>query len=157
MENNEFKTHEKHPRKKWGTVLKGENSWTMFKVISEFVEGFELLRKHGLAVSVFGSARMRPGDPWYKESEKLASKLAKKGFAEQKSNHSGRWYKGQRYTIGPAAFCPDKRQKPANIGALRWMFFALLVLEPTHLSRLPGGAKPVSSRFLHPQNGRASL
>jgi hypothetical protein len=56
-------------------------SWRVFRIMSEFVEGFDLLRKHGLAVSIFGSARMRPGDPWYKEAENLAAKLAKKGFA----------------------------------------------------------------------------
>lgn len=56
-------------------------SWRIFRIMSEFVEGFELLRKHGLAATIYGSARLRPGDDWYKESEKLAAKLAKKGFA----------------------------------------------------------------------------
>ncbi len=56
-------------------------SWRVFRIMSEFVEGFELLRKYGLAVTFYGSARLRPGDAWYKESEKLAAKLAKKGFA----------------------------------------------------------------------------
>lgn len=56
-------------------------SWRVFRIMSEFVGGFELLRKHGLAVTFFGSARTKPGDPWYKESEKLAAKLAKKNFA----------------------------------------------------------------------------
>lgn len=56
-------------------------SWRVFRIMSEFVEGFELLRKYGLAATIFGSARFVPGDPWYKESEKLAAKLAKKNFA----------------------------------------------------------------------------
>lgn len=56
-------------------------SWRVFRIMSEFVDGFELLRKYGLAVSVFGSARFTPGEPWYKEAELLASKLAKKKFA----------------------------------------------------------------------------
>lgn len=56
-------------------------SWRVFRIMSEFVEGFELLRKHGLAVSIFGSARLKPGDEWYKEAEKLGAKLAKKNFA----------------------------------------------------------------------------
>ena len=56
-------------------------SWRVFRIMAEFVEGFELLRKYGLAATVFGSARMRPGDPYYKAAEELSAKLAKKGFA----------------------------------------------------------------------------
>ena len=56
-------------------------SWRVFRIMSEFVTGFELLRKYGLAVSIFGSARTQPGDPYYKDAEELAAKLAKKGFA----------------------------------------------------------------------------
>ena len=56
-------------------------SWRVFRIMSEFVTGFELLRKYGLAATIFGSARFAPGDKYYKEAEDLASKLAKKGFA----------------------------------------------------------------------------
>ena len=56
-------------------------SWRVFRIMSEFVEGFELLRKYGLAVTFWGSARLEPGDDYYEEAEELASKLAKKGFA----------------------------------------------------------------------------
>ncbi|MDA8596959.1 TIGR00730 family Rossman fold protein [Candidatus Pacebacteria bacterium] len=56
-------------------------SWRVFRIMSEFVEGFDLLRKHGLAVTFWGSARLAPGDKYYKEAEALAAKLAKKGFA----------------------------------------------------------------------------
>ncbi len=56
-------------------------SWRVFRIMSEFVAGFELLRKYGLAATFFGSARLVPGDKYYKEAEELAAKLAKKGFA----------------------------------------------------------------------------
>lgn len=56
-------------------------SWRVFRIMSEFVNGFELLRKYGLAVTFWGSARFKPGDRYYNEAEALASKLAKKGFA----------------------------------------------------------------------------
>lgn len=56
-------------------------SWRVFRIMSEFVTGFELLRKYGLAATIFGSARFGPGDKYYKEAEELGSKLAKKGFA----------------------------------------------------------------------------
>ena len=55
-------------------------SWRVFRIMSEFVAGFELLRSYGLAASIFGSTRFVPGDPYYKQAEDLASKLAKKGF-----------------------------------------------------------------------------
>jgi len=56
-------------------------SWRVFRIMSEFVTGFELLRQYGLAVSIFGSARTEPGDPYYKQAEELAAKLAKKNFS----------------------------------------------------------------------------
>lgn len=56
-------------------------SWRVFRIMSEFVAGFELLRKYGLAASIFGSARFQQGDKYYKEAEDLSSRLAKKGFA----------------------------------------------------------------------------
>jgi len=56
-------------------------SWRVFRIMSEFVNGFELLRKHGLAATFWGSARFQPGDKYYKAAEELAAKLAKKDFA----------------------------------------------------------------------------
>lgn len=56
-------------------------SWRVFRIMSEFVQGFEILRKYGLAATFWGSARLKPNDPYYKAAEELAAKLAKKGFA----------------------------------------------------------------------------
>lgn len=56
-------------------------SWRVFRIMSEFVAGFELLHGYGLAVSFYGSARTSPGEPYYKQAEELAAKLAKKNFA----------------------------------------------------------------------------
>jgi uncharacterized protein (TIGR00730 family) len=56
-------------------------SWRVFRIMSEFVEGFEVLRKYGTAATFFGSARLKPGDPTYKAAEELASRLARDGFA----------------------------------------------------------------------------
>lgn len=55
-------------------------SWRVFRIMSEFVQGFELLRSYGLAATFWGSARIMPNDPYYKAAEELAAKLAKKGF-----------------------------------------------------------------------------
>lgn len=56
-------------------------SWRTFRIMSEFVQGFELLRRQGLAATIYGGARYAAGDDVYKEAEELAAKLAKSGFA----------------------------------------------------------------------------
>jgi hypothetical protein len=56
-------------------------SWRVFRIMAEFVQGFELLREHGLAVTFWGSARTNPDDKYYKDAEALAAKLAKKDFS----------------------------------------------------------------------------
>ena len=65
--------------KRW-TKIKGENSWTMFKVISEMVEGFEKLNEIGPCVSIFGSARTQPDHPYYKLAIDVARNLTEEGF-----------------------------------------------------------------------------
>ena len=55
--------------------------WRIFRVMAEFTEGFEELASVGPAVSIFGSARTRPDDPYYKLAEQTAFGLAKDGFA----------------------------------------------------------------------------
>lgn len=56
-------------------------SWRIFRIMSEFVEGFEIVRRYGLAVTFFGSARTTPEDPYYDEAVSLAKRLAKLDFA----------------------------------------------------------------------------
>ncbi len=56
-------------------------SWRVFKIMSEFVEGFELLGKYGLAATFFGSVRTTPDNPYYQAADALAAKLAKAGYA----------------------------------------------------------------------------
>ncbi|MFC1604123.1 TIGR00730 family Rossman fold protein [Planctomycetota bacterium] len=55
--------------------------WRIFRVMAEFTEGFEELASVGPAVSIFGSARTEPNDPYYKLAEKTASELVDAGFA----------------------------------------------------------------------------
>ncbi|HAI57534.1 MAG TPA: TIGR00730 family Rossman fold protein [Saprospirales bacterium] len=66
-------------RKQW-TKLEGENSWTMFKVLAEFVDGFETLNKLEPCISVFGSARTKPEDPNYQLAVDVAKRLVEAGF-----------------------------------------------------------------------------
>ncbi len=64
-------------------------SWRIFKIMSEFIEGFDIIRRYSLAVSIFGSARSTLGDESYKQAEELAKKLSKKGFAIVTGGSSG--------------------------------------------------------------------
>ncbi len=66
-------------RKRWHHI-NAENSWTMFKVLSEFVEGFEKMNKFGPCVSVFGSARTKPGTKYYEMATEVARKLTEDGY-----------------------------------------------------------------------------
>ena len=56
-------------------------SWRIFKIIGEFVDGVEALHDLGPAVSIFGSARTKPDSPYYKKTEIIAGKFVKYGFA----------------------------------------------------------------------------
>ncbi len=58
-----------------------EDPWRMFRIISEFVDGFEVLSNVGMAVSIFGSARLPSTDKYYKEAEEVAYLLAKQKYA----------------------------------------------------------------------------
>jgi uncharacterized protein (TIGR00730 family) len=60
--------------------LKLGESWRLFKIMGEFVEGVEGLHDLGPAVSIFGSARTRPDDPQYKKAETIAARFVKNGF-----------------------------------------------------------------------------
>jgi uncharacterized protein (TIGR00730 family) len=65
--------------KTWNEI-KTYDSWQIFKIMSEFVQGFERLAKIGPCVSVFGSARTKPSDIHYKYAEEVAYLLTKKGY-----------------------------------------------------------------------------
>ncbi len=58
-----------------------QDTWRVFRIMSEFVDGFETMNRIGPAVSVFGSARTPTSDPYYKKARKLASMLCDAGFA----------------------------------------------------------------------------
>src|SRR5688572_23830093 len=65
--------------KDWAEI-KSSDSWVIFKVMAEFVEGFEKLAKIGPCVTIFGSARIKPGHPYYKTAEEIAYQLVQHGY-----------------------------------------------------------------------------
>ncbi len=67
------------PQLNWSDV-KAESSWRIFKVMSELVEGFEKLNKIGPCISIFGSARSKPDNKYYKLGVDIAKALVDEGF-----------------------------------------------------------------------------
>ena len=58
-----------------------KDTWRIFRIIAEFVEGFEMLAKIPPAVAIFGSARTQPGSPGYELGQAIASILAQNGYS----------------------------------------------------------------------------
>jgi hypothetical protein len=65
--------------KDWNEI-KSSDSWVIFKVMSEFVEGFEKLSKIGPCVTIFGSARTKPSHVYYQKALEIASGLVREGY-----------------------------------------------------------------------------
>ncbi|MBW6483236.1 MAG: TIGR00730 family Rossman fold protein [Vicingaceae bacterium] len=65
--------------KDWNEI-KANDSWAIFKMMAELVDGFEKLAKIGPCVTIFGSARTKPDNKYYKIADEIASKLAKAGY-----------------------------------------------------------------------------
>jgi uncharacterized protein (TIGR00730 family) len=61
--------------------ISSKDTWRIFRIMSELVEGFDTLGRVGPAVSIFGSKRCQPGDLEYQLAETIARKLAERGFA----------------------------------------------------------------------------
>ncbi|MCF8298641.1 MAG: TIGR00730 family Rossman fold protein [Saprospiraceae bacterium] len=78
-EKQEEKIRKAFAQKDWNEI-KTADSWQIFKVMGEIVGGFEKLAKIGPCVSIFGSARTKPSNKYYKLAEEIAYKLTKKGF-----------------------------------------------------------------------------
>ncbi len=66
-------------QKNWNEIHMTD-SWRVFKIISELVEGFEKLARIGPCVSIFGSARTHYNDKWYRVAEDIAFKLTRNGY-----------------------------------------------------------------------------
>jgi conserved hypothetical protein, DprA/Smf-related, family 2 len=61
--------------------MKKEESWRLFKIIGDFIDGFEVMPNFLPSVTIFGSARVEEGNKYYEAARELAFKLSKKGFS----------------------------------------------------------------------------
>ena len=79
MNYDELKIRKAFSDKDWQEI-KAHDTWQIFKIIAEFVDGFEKLSKIGPCVSIFGSARTKPDHKYYHLAEDIAFKLTKEGY-----------------------------------------------------------------------------
>jgi uncharacterized protein (TIGR00730 family) len=79
MEENRDRVKEAFERKDWNQI-KTNDSWAVFKIMSEFVEGYERMAKIGPCVSIFGSARTQPDHKYYILAEEIAYQLTQNGY-----------------------------------------------------------------------------
>ncbi len=79
MTNSEERIKEAFEEKSWQEI-KVADSWQVFKILSEFVEGFEKLSRIGPCVSIFGSARTQPDNKYFHLAEEIAFQLTRKGY-----------------------------------------------------------------------------
>ncbi|MFO7938649.1 MAG: TIGR00730 family Rossman fold protein [Bacteroidales bacterium] len=79
MSENDDKIKSAFQNRDWNEIQTSD-SWSIFKVISEFVEGYEKMSRIGPCVSIFGSARTKPDNPYFKLAEDIAFKLTQHGY-----------------------------------------------------------------------------
>ena len=70
----------KEPHTKGWNEIKTNDSWAIFKIMGEFVNGFEKMSAIGPCVSIFGSARTKPDHEYYKLAERIAKKIVEAGY-----------------------------------------------------------------------------
>ena len=73
------KIHRSFSEKTWDETIT-KDSWMIFKIMAEFVDGYEKLAKIGPCVSIFGSARLKPEDEYYEMAVEIAEKITGIGF-----------------------------------------------------------------------------
>tara|TARA_B100000795_G_scaffold180160_1_gene136415 strand:- start:538 stop:1248 length:711 start_codon:yes stop_codon:yes gene_type:complete len=79
MNSDDKKIRRAFKEKNWNAI-KTSDSWQIFKIMSEFVQGFETMSKIGPCVSVFGSARTKQDNKYYKQAEEIGYLLTQSGY-----------------------------------------------------------------------------
>jgi uncharacterized protein (TIGR00730 family) len=132
--------------------LANRDSWRMFRIISEFVEGFDALNDIEPAVTIYGSAQqLTPGHPLYVKTEEIAFRLAKQGFSivtgggpgtMEAANHGA--LRGEARSIGLNIKLPlEQKPNPFTTTSLTFRYFfvrkVMLVKYASAFIFMPGG------------------
>lgn len=79
FENEDERIQDVLKQKTWNEI-KSNDSWAIFKIMAEFVSGYENMAKIGPCVTIFGSARTKPEDKYYQLAVKIAEKISNAGY-----------------------------------------------------------------------------
>ena len=80
FDNDEDKIIQDKLKQKTWNEIRANDSWAIFKIMAEFVNGYESMSRIGPCVTIFGSARTKTDDPFYLLAEKIAYKIGKAGY-----------------------------------------------------------------------------
>jgi uncharacterized protein (TIGR00730 family) len=80
FDNDEDKIIQDRLKQKTWNDIRTNDSWAIFKIMAEFVNGYETMGRIGPSVSIFGSARTKPEDKFYQLAERIAYKISKAGY-----------------------------------------------------------------------------
>ena len=80
FDNDEEKVIQDKLKQKTWNEIRTNDSWAIFKIMSEFVNGYETMARIGPCVTIFGSARIKPEHEYYQLAEKIAYKISKAGY-----------------------------------------------------------------------------
>ena len=137
-----------------------EDTWRIFRIMAEFVEGFEELSHVGEAVTVFGSARTRPGDPDYRRAQELGRALALAGYTvitgrrprRHGGGQQGRLRGGRPARSASASSCRTRRSRTRTsrkVVSFRYFFVrkVMFVKYSKAFVILPGGFGTLDELF----------
>ncbi len=136
-----------------------EQSWRLFRIMGEFVQGFEEMADVGKAVTIFGSARFKPDNAYYKKAEQLAASLADSGYTVftgggpgiMEAGNKGAYEAGGR-SIGVNIILPfEQNPNPYQTDSIDFRYFfirkVLLVKYSTAFVVFPGGFGTLDELF----------
>lgn len=143
------------------TLFTDTDAWRIWRIVSEFVEGFETMVDIGPSVSIFGSARLKPDDPYYQLSINVAQHIANRGFAiitgggpglMEAANHGAQSVKGR--SCGLAVDLPFEAEPNAFIDPKYYVKFRYFFVRKVMFMRyaqgyvfLPGGYGSMDELF----------
>lgn len=136
-----------------------DDAWRMFRIVGEFVQGFEEMAGVGKAVTIFGSARLSPETDVYRQAEQLAAELARAGFAVitgggpgvMEAGNKGAFEQGGR-SIGLNITLPhEQAPNPYQTDFVSFKYFfvrkVMLVKYSTAFVAFPGGFGTLDELF----------
>ena len=136
-----------------------EDSWRMFRILGEFVQGFEEMADVGKAVTIFGSSRLKPDHPYYEKAVELGAALAEAGYAVVTGGGPGIMeagnkgaYEADGRSVGLNVTLPhEQAPNPYQTDSLGFTYFfvrkVMLVKYSTAFIVFPGGFGTIDELF----------